>query len=122
MTLINIHFTIQDLTPRYPFLQHGTNLIPVRNQIAAVVLSSLTTLKQMLAAIGPRRARRYLSKRPGLVPAIAADVISGTASAWPQRRPQRRPHLLGPHPHRRTQFKLPSSPSSDTATTITTIT
>ena len=81
MTLINIHFTIQDLTPRYPFLQHGTNLIPVRNQIAAVVLSSLTTLEQMLDAIRPRRARRYLSKRPGLVPAVAADVISGTASA-----------------------------------------
>ena len=63
MTLINIHFTIQGLTPRYPFIGDGRNLISVRDQIAAAVLESLVSTEDYLIAIGPQRARRVERQR-----------------------------------------------------------
>ena len=73
--LVNIAFTIQGLVPRYPFLTHGTNLIPVRNQVAAEVLNSLSTLQQFLTAIGPHRARVYLSKHPDLALTVIPGIV-----------------------------------------------
>ena len=58
MTLMNIHFTIRDLTPRYPVLANGANLISVRDQIAAAALASVVSHEEYLIAIGPRRAAR----------------------------------------------------------------
>ena len=44
--LVNAHFAIQDLVPRYPLDRLGRNLDSFRDRIAAVVLTSCTPVLQ----------------------------------------------------------------------------
>jgi len=56
MTLLNMHFTIADLTPRYPYTVQGENYVNLRKRVALVILQKIISSADYRAT----RRRRVL--------------------------------------------------------------
>ena len=54
MTLLNMHFSIADLTPRYPYTVQGENYVNLRKRVALFILQKIISCAAYRATRRPR--------------------------------------------------------------------